>query len=911
MHLPALPLSQHALLRFLRLLLCSIVLWMMGMAINTTAQETSGGQSGTGYDSNTLEEVVATGTRMRGVEAPVGSDIISLDREYIDQSTSVSVDKLLQETPQIFNLGVSEASRGQPGGNGNITYGNSVNIRGIGPFSTLVLIDGHRVVTNSRNIEPSVLPMLALERVEIVPDGASAIYGSDAIAGVVNLIPRRNVDGGQILARYGFGEDYNERRVGASWGKTWDRGQFFAAYENGYRSNLNGVDRDYFRSLQSGNDYRVPQCDPGNIVVGGVSYAIPAGGVTAADAAALTAGTQNLCESRVEQDMLPDQEYNSGAFTLNYEFSDWLEFFADGFYSQRDFERKPAFFSGNLTVPNTNAFFADPTGTNPASVTVQYNFGNDIPADVQTGHSRYWEITGGFKAKLPRDWRFETLVTYGENNDVSNTTRGLDSRGSLPAALASNDPATAFDPFGLHRTSASVLADISDQIFLVDNDVDFLGIGLHFDGPLFKLPGGTVQLAAGYERQDMTSVPLLARGNPGTPYSCVPCGVAGVDSLDRTVDSFYGELLIPLIGSGNAVSGIESLDLRVAVRYDDYDDVGDTVNPQIGVNWSPLVNMTVRGSYGTSFRAPLFADLFGNSSAMFVEGFPDPTIGGASRQGVFQSGGNPNLQPETATTWTVGFDWEPEAIPGARISMTYFDVEYEKQIQQYLGDNNILNREAQFAGTGIILRDGAAASRIQDLFAQGLNVARGVLPNPVTLYVDGRPNNLGVSNTNGIDFQILYQWSHSTGDYSLSFGGMYLTKYKLAITPTGDKLDKLNDIFNPLEFKARASLSWNRGPYSARLVINHVGGYNNDLVSPVQDVDSFTPVDLSASYAIGDQEGRGLTDAWVVGLDISNIFDEDPPYVNIAPTNNGSGGYDATASNPVGRLIGVTVSKRF
>ena len=896
--------------RFSRLLLCSITLSMLSTVTNVPAQETAGSQSNTSDSSKTLEEVIITGTRMRGAVAPVGSDIISLDREYIEQSNSVSVDKLLQESPQIFNLGVSEASRGQPGGNGNITYGNSVNLRGIGPFSTLVLIDGHRVVTNSRNIEPSVLPMLGLERVEIVPDGASAIYGSDAIAGVVNLIPRRNVNGGQILARYGFGEDYNERRVGAAWGKTWSRGQFFAAYENAYRSNLNGRDRNYFRALQSGNDYRVPQCDPGNIIVGGVSYAIPAGGVTPANAASLTAGTQNLCEPRVEQDMLPEQEINSGSFTFNYELTDWLEFFADGFYSQRDFNRKPAFFSGDLTVPNTNAFFVDPTGTNPARVTVQYNFGNDIPADVQTGDSRYREITGGFKTKLPRDWRFEALFTYGEDNEVSNTTRGLDTRG-LTAPLASSDPATAFDPFGMHRTSASVLDAISDQIFLVDSNVDFLGIELHFDGPLFELPGGTVQLAGGYERQDMSSVPGLARGNPGTPSSCVPCNVAGVDSLDRTVDSFYGELLIPLIGSGNVISGIRSLDLRVAVRYDDYSDVGNTINPQLGVNWSPLAGLTVRGSYGTSFRAPQFSDLFGNSSAMFVEAFPDPTIGGASRQGVFQSGGNPDLQPETATTWSVGFDWQPDALPGARLSMTYFDVEYKKQIQQYLGDNNILNREAQFAGTGIILRDAAAAARIQELFAQGLGVARGVLPNPVTLYVDGRPNNLGVSDTGGIDFQILYQWSNTTGDYSFTLGGTYLTKYKLSITPTGDKLDKLNDIFNPLEFKARAGLAWKRGPYSARLVINHVGGYDNDLASPVQNVDSFTPVDLNASYAIGDQEGRGLTDAWVVGLDISNIFDEDPPYVNIAPTNNGSGGYDATASNPVGRLIGVTVSKRF
>src|SRR5690606_3834606 len=144
-----------------------------------------------------LEEVVVTGSRMRGVEAPVGSTVITLDRQYIDQSSAVSTDKLIRQIPQAYNLGVSESSRGQPGGNGNIVFGNSANLRGIGPFATLVLVDGHRVVTNSRNVDPSLLPTLALERVDVVADGASAVYGSDAIAGVVNLVQRRNVDGGK------------------------------------------------------------------------------------------------------------------------------------------------------------------------------------------------------------------------------------------------------------------------------------------------------------------------------------------------------------------------------------------------------------------------------------------------------------------------------------------------------------------------------------------------------------------------------------------------------------------------------------------------------------------------------------------------------------------------------------------
>src|SRR5690606_18803172 len=178
--------------------------------------------------------------------------------------------------------GISEGSRSQNGGSGNIVYGTGINLRGLGPYSTLTLIDGHRAVSNGRSIDPSFMPSLGLERIEVLADGASAVYGSDAIAGVVNLIPRRYVDGGQVFARYGMGDEYEEKQVGASWGTIWDSGQLHLAYEYSFRSNLNGADRDFFRADQrsrGGPDYRPTQCNPGSIVVGGVSYAIPEGGV--------------------------------------------------------------------------------------------------------------------------------------------------------------------------------------------------------------------------------------------------------------------------------------------------------------------------------------------------------------------------------------------------------------------------------------------------------------------------------------------------------------------------------------------------------------------------------------------------------------------------------------------------------
>lgn len=862
-------------------------------------------------EEGTLEEVVVTGSRIRGVEAPVGSTVITLDREYIDQSNSVSVDQLIREIPQAYNLGVSESSRGQPGGNGNIVYGNSANLRGIGPFATLVLVDGHRVVTNSRNVDPSLLPTLALERIDVVADGASAVYGSDAIAGVINLVQRRNVDGGKFIARYGSADDYDEHLIGASWGTTWDRGQFFVAVENGGHSNLNGADRDYFRALQPGGDYRTTLCDPGTIVIGSTSYAIPAGGVTPANVGSLTPGTRNLCENIVDQDLLPKQDHTGLSFTSNLRITDSTEIFLDGFYSVREFERRAGFHSGALTVPNTNAFWVDPSGTAPPRATVNYSFANDLPSDDTSGDVTRWGLTAGIKQELPADWSFDALLSYGENNEVSETFRGLDAA-NLAAALASNNPATAFDPYGLHRTTDAVLTAISDQIFLVDSDVEFIGFEAGASGPLFELPGGAVQAAVGYEYQDTTSLPGLARGNPGTPSTCAPCMVAGVSSLKRDVDSFYGEVFVPIVGSGNEVDGLKALEVRLAVRYDDYSDIGSTTNGQFGITAQPTDNLSFRASWGEAFRAPQFSDLYGNSQAMFVEAFVDPTIGGAPRQGVFQSGGNPDLKPETATTWSVGLDWDLVALGNTTFSMTYYHVDYENQIIQYLGDRNILQRESEFEGTGIILRDAAAAARIVELFAQGLTVARGVLPVPVTLYVDGRPSNLGMSSTDGIDFLLSSSWATDGGSsFIADFSGNYTLDYKISSTPGGVPLDRENVIFNPLSFKARASLTWALNRYKARAVLNYVGGYENNLPEPDQNVSSFTPVDLNFWVNFGDEYGRGISEGWVLGFLVSNVFDEDPPYVNVAPSGNGNGGYDSSAANPIGRMFGISLEKSF
>ncbi|NJC04382.1 iron complex outermembrane receptor protein [Sphingomonas kaistensis] len=851
-------------------------------------------------EADVAPDIVVTGSRVRGA-APVGSTVISLGREDVIASGAVTTDRLIKQIPQVFDLGVSENSRGQSGGNGNITYGNSVNLRGIGPYATLILVDGHRVVNNSRSFDPSAIPTLGLERVEVVADGASAIYGSDAVAGVVNLIPRRSLNGIELTGRYGTADDFNQWQVGAAIGQRWTTGQFMVAYEHVYRSNLSGDDRSFFRSDQrafGGNDYSVTRCAPGTITAGGVTYAIPAGGLTPANAGSLIAGTTNRCNDLIGQDLIPEQQYDSGNMTLTQEFGDRVTLFADGFYSKRKFVRQPASQAATLTVPQTNAFFVRPAGFTGTSYTIAYNFINDLPINRNPGSATNWQITPGVRVKLFGDFEAEGIFSLGRGNDQSNTYRGV-TTANLNAALASSDPALAFDPYGLGRTSSTTLERISNSIFLAPTLNKFQGYEARLNGTLFQLPGGGVKLATGYEGQEIRTSLGSARGVTGTPIV--------FRKFQRRVDSVYAELLLPIFSADNAMAGFQKLDVNVALRHDKYSDVGKTTNPKVGVTWSPTRGVSLRGSYGTSFRAPLISQIYGNSNNLFVQTYQNPS--GSPIVGVALSGANLDLKPEEATTWSVGADVDVGR--RLRLSATYFNVDYTNQVEAYLSDLAILSREQQFAGTGIIFRGTDAATRVAQLISSGIGVV-GSLPTNVTLFVDGRNNNLGKSETRGIDFVANYTLPTDTvGTFQFNLSGTYLTHYKVAITENAPLIDRRNTIFFPLKFKARGAISWDLDPIKLYVQATHVNGYTNNAVAIPQKVKSYTPIDASISWDIGGRDGSGMLSGLTLGAEVRNMFDIKPPYVNLAPSGNGSGGYDATVASPIGRELAVTIRAKY
>jgi iron complex outermembrane receptor protein len=854
--------------------------------------------------STTVEEIIVTGSRIRG-SAPVGSTVLEVSREDIELSAPLSTAALIQKLPQVFNLGVSENSRGQSGGSGNITYGTSINLRGIGPYSTLTLLDGHRAVpqgTTGFAVDPSIVPTVALERVEVVSDGASAIYGSDAIAGVVNLILRRDFEGIETSVRGARGDAYDEHQIGAIGGFGWDSGHFTLSMERSYHSNLNGTERDFFRgdlTGRGGRDFRVVQCNPGNIVVGGVSYAIPAGGVTPATASQLQANTTNRCDNAQFQDLMPEQERNSALFTFDQQLGERIALFGDGFWSRRTFANQVGNQAAALTVRNVNPFFVAPPGSTATQQTVNYSFGDQLPSNDTEGFSEGFQGTLGARVELAADWKLETLYSYGRNRERSTSQYGINNA-ALNAALARTDPATALNPFSSAPNTAAALDGIANQLFIAPGNTHFRGWELKVDGPLGSMPGGDIRMAVGYEGQLHHSQSGLISGTWEAPvYAITP-------TVRREVHSAYLEFLFPLFGASNARAGLRELTLNVAARYDDYSDLddGSTINPKYGINWSPVEGVRFHATYGESFRAPTFAQIYGNSSALFVQNYSDPTRGGAITQGITLSGGNLELEPVSASSYAIGVDFTPT--DSSRINLSYFHLDYEKQITSYLSDLTILNREDQFAGTGIIVRNPDPAF-VAELVAT--KPIRGVLPNPVTLFVDGRTNNLGTTIAAGFDLtaDVSFDFGES-GVLGLGLVTTWFTQYDVAITPAADKVDQLNTLYNPLEFKARGDVSWRRGGWTSVLYVNHLGSYDNHLANPVQKVDARTTFDVNLTYNFS---GEGIAEGLSIALDAINILDEEPPFVNIAQSPNGGGGFDPTLVNPVGRIMGLTLRKKW
>jgi iron complex outermembrane receptor protein len=857
--------------------LCCVSAITSGVAHAQTADETP--------SDSELNEVVVTGTLLRGT-APVGANLIEVSRDAVAETGVASTNDLLATIPQISNF--NTIPRGTAGFGQPIPLTNLRGLGASGGTTTLVLVDGHRLVGSAilqTYADPSIIPPGMIDRVEVLPDGGSAIYGSDAIGGVINFITRRKLNGAEVNGQYGFADNYKSTDANLTVGRDWGRSSFMLSYAYAWHDNLLGIDRDYVtqnNTPNGGTDFRATTCAPGNLTIGGVSYALPG----------RQPNTTNRCDTSDFVDIVPSEHRHSVYGTYNQEITDSLDFSLTGYYSLRETNARTAQLVTTGTITSANPFFR-PVGTETAqSVAFGYDtvFGPNLsnPAKFDS-----WGFTPTLTMGLANDWQIRGMLNYGHS--YSSTRERVINAAAAASALAATTPATALNPYDLTATNPSVLQAIYDNTNFSEAKQELAELRAVADGRVFTLPGGDVRLAIGAEYHYENLDPRLVNG-PST------ASIVVTSRSSRNVKSVYGELLVPVFGTDNGRAGLRGLDVSLSLRYDDYSDVGHTTNPKIGFTYRPLESLSFRANYGTSFHAPSLADTSNtiDSRITFLPLSPWRTASSPPsdlfRPTFFISGGTPTLKPEEADTYSIGMDFRSTFVDGLNVSLTYFNIRFRDAI----GIGAIFAGSSYFAdptNAGLYIlnptidqvRNMAGGVRL-DAFASYEAAFAGAPPYVVA---DVKRYNRGAINTDGLDFSTSFSRRTDFGSWSASVGGTYLLDRESSSSKANVFSDNLRNGTGRLNLVAAASVRI--AAVTARATYSYRDGYPIlGLVNQTR-VASFAPVDLYVGYDFADDLN--------VSLHVDNAFDRDPPYVN---NNTGTGN-----GSTYGRMIGIGLRKSF
>jgi iron complex outermembrane receptor protein len=856
----------------------------------------SGSDRAASDTSDAGPDIVVTGSSIRGVP-PTGSNLISVSRDDIKTIGANTTADLLASVPQLNSF--NTAPRADNGGAGAFAPG----LRSLPASATLPLMNGHRLVaggTNQTNPDFPFIPDLAIERVEIVADGASAIYGSDAVAGVVNFITRQRFSGVDASVRYGMADNYQTVSASGLVGHDWGSGSILAAYQYAANSDITGADRDYrivdFRPY-GGVDTRTTFCPSPNVLVNTTAYAVNYA------APGLAPNTTNSCDNGAVGDLVPKSRLHSGYLTGHQDLSDRVTLWGEILYSDRkDTVRAAppagAGASGGVILYNlpglANPFFQAPPGSGATTEFVQFRTDNLYGADhinniyrVKAGNS-----SAGIDAKLGHELKLSVYGTYDWATNLAYLP--AINPAALDAAALGTTPATALDPFG-NGTSPAVAAAITNYAGdLTIHQSTYLGAA-KIDGPIVDLPGGQLKIAVGAEYRRETFQQRGIYGGNQVP-----------EDLNRDMKSIYGELFVPIFGEGNARPLMRSLVLSVSGRYDHYSDFGSTTNPKVGLNWKPVDSLTIRGTYGTSFRAPGLRDVgatvgayYYNAAAIAGSTFRDPTRGSAQVDTVFLLGGNRGLQPEQARTWSIGADLRPTSLPNFHGSVTFYDIHYTNVIGTPGG--SVAFTDPTFAS--VIFRNPTPAQLASLLaIAVPVNFAAGSLP-AIGNLLDFRQGNFGVRNTNGLDFDVGYRQPTKFGAVFAGVAGNYILKFNTQLSPTAPVSNQL-DLGIP-KATLRGTLGAQAGPVTAVGFVNYRNGVTNLYATPTGTATyssgNYTTIDLRLSVKLPN---TGLAKGVELAAEVNNLLDQTPPFF---PATDGIGG----SYNPIGRYVALSLRKSF
>jgi outer membrane receptor protein involved in Fe transport len=366
----------------------------------------------------------------------------------------------------------------------------------------------------------------------------------------------------------------------------------------------------------------------------------------------------------------------------------------------------------------------------------------------------------------------------------------------------------------------------------------------------------------------------------------------------------YGELTIPIAGKDTRRPGLEELLITLAGRYENYSDTDHHFSPLVGLSYKPVSNVRLRGTWNESFHAP---SLFQKYSPYYVfTNFPveaaPPNPG--TTNALIALEGNKALRPETARTFTLGFDWKPEAHPQLVLNGTYFNIVYSNRITQPLDDLTAALVDPVYAPL-VTLNPSASQQQALLSGAGGVYNITGMPYDPSTTgaIIDDRYLNVSHQTARGFDLRASFSKETTIGSFMPSLNGSYLQlRQKLLSASPEETISGL--VFYPPKYKIQAILTWTRGPFGATGIMNYVPGAENNLVTPSTHIESWPTLDLQGSYTLS-RDGHWL-DGLSVRVSLQNAFDRQPPYVHGALL-----GYDNTQASPLGRVLRLALAKKW
>jgi iron complex outermembrane receptor protein len=861
-----------------------------------------------------IQRVEITGSAIKRIDAETAVPVTVLRMDDLKKEGITTIEQVMS------NLSVSQSSQGTSQTVGSGTGGASfADMRGIGANKTLILLNGRRLANNafdSSAPDLNMIPFAALERVEVLRDGASSLYGSDAVGGVINFITKKDYRGGTVTlgadsSQHGGGSS-NNANIGFGFGDLSEDGyNVFAMVDHQAQKALTGTDRDYNKRYAGGLS---ASTSPANYFQGDISGNQAAPNCTNGTFLIPDGNGGCLMTTSAFVDYIPKTERTTGlikgTLNLNANHQLALELLSTeskvettiapvpygGLYINRlrpDGTLNP-YFPGNGSTPGVAGLsptFMDSVGSQTAGV--QPGFVRARWRDLPHGPRQDENINKQKRAVLSLEgnvagWDYKTALTWNENK-VKQNLSGYSDGGIITAGVLNG----VINVFGDQDAAGTALLD---SAALAGNIMNAKGTNKGADvqisrevGDWFKT-GNQAGLAIGaqYEHQQFRSA-------ANTAFAERVIASTGIDPNTlsegkRNVSAFYSELNLPVL---------KNLDVTAAVRYDKYSDFGHTTNPKFSFTFKPVNTVLFRGSYSKGFRAPSLYDInaqntYTNSANTLNDpincpgGTPIPgkTAGANCRQ-QFQvlNGGNAELQPERSKTGTLGIVWE--GVPNLTLSADYWNIRLTQQIST-LQDFDVLRDPVKFASAYHRNPQG-------DLATDGSQC-----PNPITCgYIDLRNQNLGDVNTNGVDLAANYRLrTAGYGNFNFAMNSTWVHKYEFQ-NFIGDQLNNKLGTFNGdgviFRWQNTMNLSWSKDKFGAGLTARYKSGYLDQENEEVENhrVASYTTVDGYGSW----QAIKGLT----LTVGVRNMFDRDPPLSYQSGTFQA--GYDPRYADPMGRTF--------